>query len=107
MLTFGHPSLANTQPGKWIKSAPPRHRLNPAGLSFFVRSSLGFLMDGYTFYPLPSSASGRQFSPAMLPSDEVAIARATAALRDSPITREVAIWKGYRFVANVSKDRRA
>lgn len=64
-------------------------------------------MDGYTFYPLPSSASGRQFSPAMLPSDEVAIARATAALRECPTTREVAIWKGCRFVANVSKDRRA
>ncbi len=60
-------------------------------------------MDGYTFYPLPASAHGRQFSPAMLPSDEVAIARATAALRDCPVTREVAIWKGWRFVANVRK----
>ena len=64
-------------------------------------------MDGYTFYALPASATGRQFSPAKLPSDEIAIARASAALRDCPTTREVAIWKGCRFVANVSKDRRA
>jgi len=62
-------------------------------------------MDGYTFYTLPASATGRQFNPTTLPSDEVAIARATAALRDSPTAREVAIWKGCRFVANVSKDR--
>lgn len=60
-------------------------------------------MDGYTFYPLPASANSRQFSPARLPSDEIAIARATAALRDCPVTREVAIWKGWRFVANVRK----
>lgn len=62
-------------------------------------------MDGYVFYTLPASASGRAFSPATLPSDEVAIARATAALRECPTAREVAIWKGWRFVAKVSKDR--
>ena len=61
-------------------------------------------MDGYTFYTLPSSATGRQFSPATLPSDEVAIARATAALRDCPVTREVAIWRGSRFVGNIRKN---
>ncbi|MGX1587919.1 hypothetical protein [Brevundimonas diminuta] len=61
-------------------------------------------MDGYTFYTLPVSTSGRAFSPATLPSDEIAIARATAALRDCPTTREVAIWRGWRFVAKVSKD---
>ena len=60
-------------------------------------------MDGYTFYTLPVSANRGLFSPAMLPSDEIAIARATAALRDCPVTREVAIWKGWRFVANVRK----
>lgn len=62
-------------------------------------------MDGYTFYTLPSSANGRHFSPATLPSDEAAIARATAALRDCPVTQEVAIWKGTRFVARFTKDR--
>lgn len=61
-------------------------------------------MDGYTFYTLPPSANGGHFSPATLPSDEVAIARATAALRDCPLTREVAIWRGWRFVAKISKD---
>lgn len=61
-------------------------------------------MDGYVFYTLPASASGRAFSPATLPSDEVAIARATAALRECPTAREVAIWRGWRFVAKVSKD---
>lgn len=59
-------------------------------------------MDGYVFYTLPASASGRAFSPATLPSDEVA--RATAALRECPTAREVAIWRGWRFVAKVSKD---
>lgn len=62
-------------------------------------------MDGYTFYTLPASANGGRFSPATLPSDEVAIARATAALHECPLTREVAIWKGWRFVARVSKAR--
>jgi len=45
-------------------------------------------MDGYTFYTLPSSANGRHFSPATLPSDEAAIARATGALRDCPVTKK-------------------
>lgn len=63
------------------------------------------MVDGYTFYTLPTSVTGHQFNPATLPSDEVAIARASAALRDCPTTREVAIWKGCRFVANISKDR--
>lgn len=62
-------------------------------------------MDGYTFYTLPISANGRLFRPAALPSDEIAIARATAALRECPTTREVAIWKGWRFVAKVSKNQ--
>lgn len=61
-------------------------------------------MDGYIFYTLPASTDGRLFSPAVLPSDEVAIARAAAALRECSLTREVAIWKGWRFVAKVSKD---
>ena len=30
-------------------------------------------MDGYTFYTLPSSANGRHFSPATLPSDEAPV----------------------------------
>ena len=64
-------------------------------------------MDGYTFYTLPTSANGHHFSPATLPSDEVAIARATTALRECPNTREVAIWKGCQFIANISKDRHA
>ena len=62
-------------------------------------------MDGYTFYTLPASANGGRFSPATLPSDEIAIARATAALRECPQTREVAIWRGWRFVAKVSRDQ--
>jgi hypothetical protein len=49
-------------------------------------------MDGYTFYTLPASAQAHHFSPASLPSDEVVIARASAALRACPVTREVAIW---------------
>jgi hypothetical protein len=62
-------------------------------------------MDGYTFYTLPTSANGRHFSPATLPSDEVAIARASAALRECPITREVAVWNGGRLVAKISKNQ--
>lgn len=62
-------------------------------------------MDGYTFYTLPASTDGRHFSPATLPSDAAAIARATAALRACPVTREVAIWTGWRFVAKISKDQ--
>jgi len=79
---------------------------NPLSLpGCFLRERLGFRMDGYTFYTLPSSANGRHFSPAILPSDEAAIARATGALRDCPVTQEVAIWTGSRFVARVAKDR--
>jgi hypothetical protein len=80
--------------------------LNPAGLfSFCEGEDLGGTMEGYTFYTLPTSANGRHFNPAMLPSDEVAIARASAALRECPTAREVAVWNGCRFVANVSRDR--
>ena len=61
-------------------------------------------MDGYTFYTLPASTNGHYFSPTTLPSDEVAIARATAALRECPTTREVAIWRGWNFVAKVTKE---
>lgn len=61
-------------------------------------------MDGYTFYTLPASAHEHGFNPASLPSDEVAIARASAALRACPVIREVAIWRGWRFVARVTKD---
>ena len=82
---------------------PPFNPLSLPGC--FLRERLGFRMDGYTFYTLPSSANGRHFSPATLPSDEAAIARATGALRDCPVTQEVAIWTGSRFVARVAKDR--
>ncbi len=61
-------------------------------------------MDGYTFYTLPASAQAHHRNPASLPSDEVAIARAASALRACPVTREVAIWRGWRFVARVTKD---
>ena len=64
-------------------------------------------MDGHTFYTVPTTVTGRHFDPATLPSDEVAIACASAALRDCPSTRQVAIWKGCRFVANISKDHKA
>ena len=93
------------QPGKWIRSAPPALSEPSRADLFLEGEARGFRMDGYTFYTLPASATGRQFHPATLPSDEVAIARASAALRDCPTTREVAIWKGCRFVANISKDR--
>lgn len=107
MLTLGH--LTDQHAARRVDQArAPTHRLNPAGLfSFREGEAWGFRMDGYTFYTMPTSATGRHFEPATLPSDEVAIARASAALRDCPSTRQVAIWKGCRFVANISKDREA
>ena len=62
-------------------------------------------MNGYTFYALPLSPNASLFHPATLPSDEVAIAYAVAALKACPVAREVAVWKGWTFIARVNKDR--
>ncbi len=102
MMTLGH--LTDQHAARQVVRPAP-HRLNTAGLfSFREGEAWGFRMIGYTFYTLPTS-TGHQFNPATLPSDEAAIARASAALRERPSTREVAIWKGCRFIANISKDR--
>jgi hypothetical protein len=61
-------------------------------------------MTGYTFYTLPISPNWERFSPATLPSDEAAIAYASAALKTCATTREVAIWKGWTFIAKVTKE---
>lgn len=61
-------------------------------------------MNGYTFYTLPLSPNREHFSPATLPSDEAAVAYAAAALEACDKTREVAIWRGWTFVAKVTKD---
>jgi len=61
-------------------------------------------MTGYTFYTLPISPNWERFSPATLPSDEAAIAYASAALKTCATTYEVAIWRGWTFVAKVTKE---
>lgn len=64
-------------------------------------------MNGYTFYTLPISINAGHFPPATLPSDEIALAHASAALRACPFTREVAVWRGWTFIGRVSKDKGA
>lgn len=61
-------------------------------------------MNGYSFYKSPRTAAGQELDPADLPSDEIAIARAAAALYPCTQTREVAVWSGWRFVGRVRKD---
>ncbi|WP_341018702.1 hypothetical protein [Brevundimonas diminuta] len=61
-------------------------------------------MTDYTFYTLPISRGSEQFSPATLPSDDAAVAYAAAALKACDQTREVAIWRGWTFVAKVTKE---